>query len=295
LKEKPALSAASIWFTLEAMSALNRPEEEADWQQFESMKQIAWKTGTSYGGRDAWAIGLTPRYVVGVWTGNASGEGRPGLTGVGNAAPVLFDIFSLLPGSPWFDMPYDELESVAICRSSGHKASALCEPVDTVYIPRSGLVSDVCPYHQLVHLSPDGQFRVNTSCEPVDRIVTCSWFVLPPSQAYYYRNYHIDYVSLPPIRPGCEQAQSRQLDIIYPEHNSSLYLPKGFTGELERFVFRAAHTRPEAVLYWHIDDEYLGETKDNHQMACRIGPGKHTLTLVDSWGNQVVRVVRVVK
>ncbi|MDR1202135.1 MAG: penicillin-binding protein 1C [Tannerellaceae bacterium] len=295
LKEKSALSAASIWFTLEAMSALNRPEEEADWQQFESMKQIAWKTGTSYGGRDAWAIGLTPRYVVGVWVGNASGEGRPGLTGVGNAAPVLFDIFSLLPGSAWFDMPYDELERVAICRNSGHKASAICEPVDTVYIPRTGLVSDICPYHQLVHLSPNRQFRVNASCEPVDRIMTCSWFVLPPSQAYYYRNYHIDYIPLPPIRPGCEQEQFRQLDIIYPEHNSSLYLPKGFTGELERFVFRAAHTRPEAVLYWHIDDEYLGETKDNHQMACQLSAGKHILTLVDSWGNQRKIMFEVVK
>ena len=94
LTDKPFLSAASIWFAFEAMSALNRPEEEADWQQFGSMKQVAWKTGTSYGGRDAWAIGTTPRYTVGVWVGNASGEGRPGLTGVGNAAPVLFDLFS---------------------------------------------------------------------------------------------------------------------------------------------------------------------------------------------------------
>jgi penicillin-binding protein 1C len=295
LKEKSALSAASIWFALEAMSALNRPEEESDWQQFESMKQIAWKTGTSYGGRDAWAIGLTPRYVVGVWAGNASGEGRPGLTGVGNAAPVLFDIFSLLPGSAWFDMPYDELERVAICRSSGHRASAICSPVDTVYIPRAGLVSGVCPYHQLVHLSPDGQFRVNASCEPVDKIVVRPWFVLPPSQAHYYRNYHIDYISLPPLRPGCEQEQSRQLDIIYPEPNSTLYLPKGFTGSPERFVFRAAHTRPEAILYWHIDDEYLGETKDIHQISCQLNAGSHILTIVDNWGSQAVRAVKVVR
>lgn len=97
LTDKALLSSAALWYTFEAMSALNRPEEEADWQQFESMKRIAWKTGTSYGGRDAWAIGTTPRYVVGVWAGNASGEGRPGLTGVGNAAPVLFDLFPYCP------------------------------------------------------------------------------------------------------------------------------------------------------------------------------------------------------
>ncbi|WP_407946960.1 penicillin-binding protein 1C [Parabacteroides sp. PH5-16] len=286
LKDKSSLSAASLWFTFEAMSALNRPEEEADWQQFESMKQIAWKTGTSYGSRDAWAIGVTPRYVVGVWVGNASGEGRPGLTGVGNAAPVLFDIFTLLPATSWFDAPYDELEKVAVCRSSGYKASSICNPVDSVYIPLSGMVTRLCPYHQLVHLSADERFRVNSSCESIDRIVTRSWFVLPPSQAYYYRNYHIDYIPLPPIKPGCEQEQSQQLEIIYPEHNSVLYLPKGFTGEYEHFIFKAAHTRPEAVIYWHVDDVFLGETRDNHQIACRIDAGKHLLTLVDSWGNQ---------
>ena len=103
LSDQSPLSHAALWFTAEALSALNRPEEEADWQQFNSMKKIAWKTGTSYGSRDAWAIGFTPRYVVGVWCGNASGEGRAGLTGVGYAAPVLFDLFSLLPDGEWFD------------------------------------------------------------------------------------------------------------------------------------------------------------------------------------------------
>ena len=287
LGDKPLLSAASIWFTYEAMSALNRPEEEADWQQFESMKRVAWKTGTSYGGRDAWAIGTTPRYVVGVWVGNASGEGRPGLTGVGFAAPVLFDLFSLLPGGGWFDMPYDELEKTAICRHSGHKASQICgSDVDSVYIPRSGMSTPVCPYHRLVHLSPDGRFRVNSSCESPERMITRSWFVLPPSQEYYYRNYNINYTPLPPFKPGCEQANSRQIDIIYPEHNAVLYLPKGFSGESEKFIFKAAHAGGEATIYWHLDDTYLGETRGEHKIECAASRGKHMLTLIDNRGNQ---------
>lgn len=286
LTDRPLLSAASLWFTVEAMSALNRPEEEADWQQFESMKRIAWKTGTSYGGRDAWAIGFTPRYVVGVWAGNASGEGRPGLTGVGNAAPVLFDIFSLLPDGNWFDRPYDELELTALCRNSGHKASSLCKQTDSLYIPRSGMATPVCPYHKQIHLSADARFRVNSSCESVSRMITRSWFVLPPSQEYYYRNYHIDYLPLPPMKPGCAQEQSRQIDLIYPEHNAILYLPKGFSGQSEKFIFRAAHARHEATIYWHLDEIFLGETIDNHQIACTVAPGKHLLTLIDSWGNQ---------
>lgn len=286
LTDRGLLSAAAVWFTYEAMSALNRPEEEADWQQFESMKQVAWKTGTSYGGRDAWAIGTTSRYVVGVWAGNASGEGRPGLTGVGNAAPVMFDLFSLLPGGPWFEQPYDELEPAAICRESGHKASALCETVDSAYIPRGGMATPVCPYHKRVHLSADGRHRVNASCYPAGRIRTGSWFVLPPAQAYYYRNYHLDYRPLPPLLAGCDEAAAHPIGLIYPEPNAVLFLPKGFSGEREKFIFKAAHSRRDAVVYWHLDDTYLGETSDMHQMACRISPGLHFLTLVDDEGNR---------
>lgn len=286
LTDKALLSSAALWYTFEAMSALNRPEEEADWQQFESMKRIAWKTGTSYGGRDAWAIGTTPRYVVGVWAGNASGEGRPGLTGVGNAAPVLFDLFSLLPGGEWFDLPYDETLPMAICRNSGHKASPYCEQTDTLYMPLSGNNTGICPYHKLVHLSADGRYRVNSSCESVDRMISRPWFVLPPAQEYYYRNYHIDYIPLPPVKPGCGQDLNRQIELIYPEHNAILYLPKGFSGKSEKFIFKAAHARRDATIYWHLDESYLGETTDNHQISCSVSQGKHLLTLIDNEGNQ---------
>lgn len=286
LTDKALLSSAALWYTFEAMSALNRPEEEADWQQFKSMKRIAWKTGTSYGGRDAWAIGTTPRYVVGVWAGNASGEGRPGLTGVGNAAPVLFDLFSLLPGSEWFDLPYDETLPLAICRNSGHKASPYCEQTDTLYMPLSGNNTGICPYHKLVHLSADGRYRVNSSCESVDRMISRPWFVLPPAQEYYYRNYHIDYIPLPPVKPGCGQDLNRQIELIYPEHNAILYLPKGFSGKSEKFIFKAAHARRDATIYWHLDESYLGETTENHQISCSVSQGKHLLTLIDNEGNQ---------
>ena len=286
LKEHSVLSASSIWFTYQSMSELNRPEEEAEWQQFRSTKKIAWKTGTSWGGRDAWAIGTTPRYVVGVWVGNASGEGRPSLTGVGNAAPVLFDVFSTLPGSAWFEPPYDEMERTTVCRRSGHKASPDCDGVDTLYMPLAGRATEVCPYHRTIRLSHDERYRVNSSCESVERMVTRSWFVLPPAQEYYYRHYNADYLPLPPWMPGCEPEEDRQIDIIYPEHGAILYLPKGFSGEREKFVFRAAHAREDATLYWHLNETYLGQTTDVHEIACAVATGTHLLTLSDPWGNQ---------
>lgn len=286
LSQSSFLSNASVWFMLEAMTGLNRPEEESDWQNFSSMKRVAWKTGTSFGGRDAWAVGVTAKFVVGIWVGNASGEGRAGLSGVGYAAPILFDVFSLLPDSEWFPKPYDELVQTSVCRQSGHRASENCPDVDTVYIPSSGISSPTCPYHRRVHLSPDGRYRVNSSCEKVSHMLTRSWFVLPPAMAYYYRNFHLDYKPLPPLRKDCEEENSQQMSILYPEHNSVIFLPKGFTGESEKLVMKATHVRQDAKLFWHLDDVYLGTTETRHELAAFVGRGNHILTLVDELGNK---------
>ena len=97
------------------------------------MQTIAWKTGTSYGFRDAWAVGVTPRYAVGVWVGNATGEGKPGLVGAQTAGPVLFDIFNLLPASSWFDT--SRRASLSKQRSAGnpgHLKGRFCDETDTL-------------------------------------------------------------------------------------------------------------------------------------------------------------------
>lgn len=286
LRESNPMGYAGLWFAFEAMSGLNRPEEEADWQQFATMRRVAWKTGTSYGGRDAWAIGVTPDYVIGVWVGNASGEGRPGLTGVGSAAPLMFDLFSLLPSSGgWYELPEAEMEYMAICSRSGHKATEACEHVDTVAVPRQGYRTTPCPYHRIVHLSPDGMYRVNSSCEEVADMRAEKWFVLPPAQEYYYRRHNADYAMLPPYKPGCIAPAQRIIDIIYPEPNAALFLPRGFSGDYEMFIFEAAHSDDDARIHWHLDGEYLGTTSAPHEIACRAAPGDHVLTATDTHGN----------
>src|SRR5688500_4918849 len=88
--------AGAIWHTFEAMSTLRRPDQEGQWETFQSSKRIAWKTGTSFGYRDAWAVGVTQKYTIGVWVGNADGEGRPGVIGLHASPPILFDVFRML-------------------------------------------------------------------------------------------------------------------------------------------------------------------------------------------------------
>lgn len=127
--QKNILGAGSIWLTYNAMEEVNRPEGDEAWKFYDSSLKIAWKTGTSFGNRDAWAIGTNSRYVVGIWVGNATGEGRPTLTGVTSAAPILFDVFNLLPRQKWFDTPYKDLEEVEVCRLSGYLAKDNCPKI----------------------------------------------------------------------------------------------------------------------------------------------------------------------
>jgi penicillin-binding protein 1C len=277
--------AASIWLTFEAMVEVSRPDEEQQWQQFLSSSKIAWKTGTSFGNRDAWSVGVTPEYVVAVWVGNATGEGRPGLTGIGVAAPILFDIFKTLPPSAGFRQPYEAMVRIPVCRNSGFRASPICDATDTIWVQKSGTKTGACPYHRLIHLDRTGKWQVNSGCESPDNMQHVSWFVLPPVQEWYFRNKNPFYKILPPFRPGCDpSAEIKNMEMIYPKNNSIVYIPTELDGKPGKSVFRLAHRNPGALVYWHVDAKFIGTTTQNHQMAIGADIGKHLLTLVDQSG-----------
>jgi penicillin-binding protein 1C len=294
LSDEGQISAAACWLVFDALSEVRRPEEEAEWQSFPSSRRVAWKTGTSYGNRDAWAVGTTPAYTIGVWVGNASGEGRPMLTGVGSAAPVLFDLFNLLPSTSWYAQPFDEMAKIAVCRQSGHRTTELCEEADSMWVPLSGLDTQPCPYHVLVHLDSRGQFRVNADCEAAHRLVSRAWFVLPPVQEWYYRTKHYTYQPLPPIDPRCATVvQSLPMAVVYPENGLAVVLTKQLDGAMGKLDLQATHRRREATLYWHLDEIYLGATQYIHHMPVVPEPGLHTLTLIDDEGLRLKSRFRV--
>lgn len=290
----PVASAAAIWETVEALKELSRPGEETGWKYFSSSKPIAWKTGTSFGFRDGWAVGVTPRYVVGVWTGNADGEGRPGLVGSETAAPILFEVFALLPGHDWFRQPLDEMDFVATCRQSGQRFSPYCTQADSTWITHAGLSSGLCRYHKPVHLTPDQRFRAHASCTPATELITVNRFVLPPVQEYYYKQRNLSYKALPPYRSGCLDPSSvAAMDLIYPRPNSRLYLPRELDGTNGMAVFEATHRSPKAQIFWHLDGRYIGSTSLVHRLVLAPTRGRHTLSLVDESGQYLTRTFDV--
>lgn len=284
----PPLTASSIWLTYEALQKVNRPETESGWQYFASSPYLAWKTGTSFGFRDAWAIGTTPEYVIGVWVGNADGEGRPGLTGLNTAAPILFDLFSMMGSGKWFEAPADDMTLIRVCTASGFRAGPYCNETEEIYACINGLRSEACPYHRIIHLDKSGTRQVNADCVPLSDIRNNPWFVLPPAMEYFYRQKHPEYKVLPPPAPGCSADKNIEvMEFIYPSPGIKIFIPRDQTGLQTRIIPEVAHRNPSKKIFWHLDEKFIGTTKSIHQIEILANSGVHVLTVVDEDGNSI--------
>lgn len=279
------LDASSIWYTFNAMTELLRPQDYVGWMQFANRGKIAWKTGTSFGFRDAWAVGLNDKYTVAVWVGNASGEGRPELTGTGMAAPLMFAVFNLLDKKSWFVKPAADMANVKVCKQSGYRASDICPDIEIKAGQRSANKAPVCTFHKIIHLDETGSYRVNSNCYSVTKMKHMAWFIASPVQEYFFRQKSIFYKSLPAYLPGCDHETTiRQMEIVYPRQDFKIYIPVDEKGIKSKCIFKATHKNIDAAIYWYLDGEYIGETKKFHQVAIVPSKGMHELTLTDSFG-----------
>lgn len=295
--EPPVVGAGAAWLMFNAMQEVERPNSEGGWENFRSRRRIAWKTGTSFGFRDAWAVGVTPRYAVGVWSGNADGEGRPGLVGILTSGPVLFDIFNALPKeNSWFEQPYDDMKEMPICSESGFLPLPECT-TDTVWVQAAAINAAPCPYHKTIHLDATEKWQVNASCESLEHMVHKSWFVLPPLSEYYFKSKHPSYAPLPPFREDCRAfiEPENPMQLIYPKQATRIFVPTNLDGQLSRTIFSVAHRDPSATIHWHIDNEYIGSTRDFHDKEFNPEEGNHVLTLVDESGNRLTQKFVIVK
>jgi len=291
----PELDAGSVWCTFKALLEVNRPETELGWEAYTSAAPIAWKTGTSFGNRDAWAIGTTPDYVVGVWVGNADGQGRPLLTGVTTAAPLMFDVFSALKHTRWFQPPFDNLARTTVCHESGFRPGLHCPRIDTIWAPVAAFGAPACVHHELIYTNPESTQRITANCANTTDMHPHAWFFLPPVQEYYYKVKHPEYIELPPLAPGCGEEELLPIGLIYPKSDAPVYIPKNIRGEFERVVLQATHRQQNALLFWHLDGQYLGETRTIHQMEIVPVPGTHKLTLTDEKGYLFEKKITVIE
>lgn len=293
VKEDQNIDAGSAYITLETLTNVNRPLSDQAWKYYDSSQKIAWKTGTSFGNKDAWAIGTTSDYVVGVWIGNSDGEGRTGLTGVGSAAPLMFSVFDVLPKSKWFLEPFEDLKEVQICDVSGHIALPIC-PSQTKRVSKNGVRGTSCLYHREILVDKTASFRVNSDCASIDDMQTKSWFVLPPLMGYYYKKKNPEYKKLPDFKVGCSSIERNVIDFVYPtKKQSKMSLTKDSNGDLNPIVIKLTHSDPEAKVYWYLDDVFVKSTEEYHEFAIKPNKGKHVITVIDHLGNEAKRFIEI--
>lgn len=300
IKPTDFLSAGAIWHCFKTLTGVQRPEQESRWQFFSSRQKIAWKTGTSFGYKDAWTIGLSPDYVVGVWVGNATGEPKPGIIGIRLAAPVFFDVINTLPKYKiWFEMPYDDMEIAAVCKISGQLAGEYCHEKDSIYIPKAGINSEMCQYHKLIHLDETGKYRVNADCYQRDKMLEVSYFVLPPIMEYYYILKNPQYKKIPDLYESCseisENKSSAIMDVVYPNNLAKIILPVEISGDTLGVIFRVKHSNPNAIIYWHIDQDYYTSTINFHETSIKLPIGDYNLKLIDNNGNSILRNFSIIE
>ena len=185
--EEMPITAMSCYRLMNILAKVKRPDSQKGWQYFSRKNYVAWKTGTSYGNRDAWSVGVNKGFTVLVWVGNADGEGRPKLTGVQKAAPVMFSIFEELPYQSWFTEPESSESIIEVCAVSGYRANKNCPKTSMYTLPKNSNLQKSCPYHQSFLLDKKNQMIRYRSCANESNAKQASRFVLPAHINYYYK------------------------------------------------------------------------------------------------------------
>ncbi len=289
--DEPQLSNEAIFQTFKTLTEVVRPQHEMGWRVFGD-KNIAWKTGTSHGYKDAWSVGITPDYIITVWVGNADGEGRPGIIGVQAAAPILFDIYHSLPTSTWFEKP-PQFQVIRTCSISGYPKGEFCPTSSRIEIPQGGLKIEKCPFHQNYWTDAAGNYRVSANCYPMQQAKQKVYFVLPVVEEKYFQKIHPWYESLPNFKEECKVKEDNVMDFVYPRNFTQMYLPKNENGNIQPMVVRVSHKDKDAIITWMLDEQYLTQTSNLHECPIKASYGKHRLVLMDNQGRHIQKSFEV--
>ncbi|MFA7056651.1 MAG: penicillin-binding protein 1C [Candidatus Cloacimonadales bacterium] len=282
LKEtKSLLSPASCHQILEILSGVQKPTHYA-----KRFPNFSWKTGTSNGFRDAWAVGVDQQWTIAVWAGNFTGEGNPHLLGRDIAGNILFRVLSTLPenDSPPFVKPWADFKQIAVCAVSGFAPTKACS--DTVWcdVPKSAFVLPKCSYHKQIIVDEFETMQLCSNCWSGFNHKSINILDYPPDVDYYLQKFGQEIPILPPHNPECSLVKNHSnLLIKYPISQSHIYLPTTSQGRLNSFQAEA-FCNANTSIFWFLNKEFLAETKDKHTLDIYTTAGTKELLLVTSDG-----------
>jgi penicillin-binding protein 1C len=290
---KRLLSPATSYLITETLSQVARPDFPINWTATEHLPKIAWKTGTSYGRRDAWSIGYNKRFTVGVWVGNFSGVGVPELSGANTATPLLFKIFNTIDynsNSDWYTPP-DDCAVRKVCSETGLPPGPNCtNQILDQYLPLVSRTTE-CSHVEELKISADGTLSYCNSCAPQYGYLKKFYKVVAPEVQDWYRTNHIAVAVPPPHNPDCEKvAAGEGPSITAPLNGSEYYITKSDPEPLQLQARAATDVRQ---LYWYINDQFYKTTAAGEKLFFVPQEGPVKISCTDDKGRNRNILIRV--
>lgn len=289
------LSPEAAFMVTEILTKVTRPDLPLEWGNSANLPKVAWKTGTSYGRRDAWSIGYNKNYTVGVWVGNFSGEGTPELSGASAAAPLLFNIFNAIDYASeenWYEMP-DGLESRFVCSASGQVPSEFCDDqVIDYYIPTISSTK-TCKHLTEVFLSPDSSVSYCMSCRPATGYIKALYPDYAPEVIAYYEENLINYKKIPPHNDNCERVFTGSAPVIIsPQQNAEYFIDETDTMQIALSCNAAIDVEQ---VYWFINKRFYRSALPSEKIFFSPAEGKTEISCSDDKGRNTDIVIWVKK
>lgn len=259
-KSVRVLSSASNYMVTDILSKVNRPDFPLNWQATERMPKIAWKTGTSYGRKDAWSIGYNKKYTIGVWVGNFSGQGVAELSGANTATPLLFKIFNTIDydnNGDWFSPPVD-FGVRQVCSESGLLPGTYCTNLLMDYFIPLISSTTTCQHLQEIKVSAIENYSYCNNCAPENGYKKKMYRIVPQEMQQYFFTNNIAFEEVPPHNPECEIIfKGNGPTITSPLNGNEYYINKKSREPLQ---LAASAGNDVSRLYWYINDQFFKTT-----------------------------------
>ena len=295
VEEDQVLSPGSAWLTRRALALRDRPDFPDRRKLGAVPRAIHWKTGTSTGRRDAWAVGSGPTYTVAVWMGNLDNEPSSHLVGSEAAGPLLFDLLEELhrgARAPADPAPFD-LREVTVCSYSGHPPSAACPQHKRVLARHTSVPTTECPFHVTVDVDRETGLALAPHCRQGRTFETRTFVRWPSSVRRWVRSRHQQLPEPPQLAEGCSPPSGgRPPAILNPPAGHVALIVPGLAATSQQVPLEAEATGAER-LTWFVDGELLAAAPADERVWWTPSSGRHEILVADGRGRSSKRWLEV--
>jgi len=270
----------------EILCEVRRPDLPQTWDLTREAPAVAWKTGTSYGHRDAWSVGFSKRYTIGVWVGNFDGRGQKGISGSEHAAPLLFDLFRTIEGRASRPATTNaDLERVEVCALSHELPGPDC--AKTIAIPYIAERTKLrrCSYHRRVIVDRATGERLAGECVASRPHVEQISVVYPAELVAYWHAQGQNVEGLPALSAACGEVPADDAPrIVSPDATTPYRIRRDAPVEYQEILLQAQTGADVSTLYWYIDGHLITSLAPNRRAFLRPTRGTHRVVVVDDSG-----------